>query len=54
MDSITHLFYGGVIAAAIAPRGHRGAALLAGAALNTRPDLDDCPLMRSDGPAEHR
>lgn len=44
MDSITHLFYGGAIAAAIAPRGHRRAALLAGAALNTLPDLDVIPL----------
>ncbi len=44
MDSITHLFYGGAIAAAIAPKGHRRAALLAGAALNTLPDLDVIPL----------
>ncbi len=44
MDSITHLFYGGVIAAAIAPRAHRRAALLAGMALNTLPDLDVVPL----------
>jgi inner membrane protein len=40
MDSITHLFLGGAIAAAIAPAKHRRAALLAGAALNTLPDLD--------------
>lgn len=40
MDSITHLFLGGAIAAAIAPSKHRRAALLAGAALNTLPDLD--------------
>ena len=44
MDSITHLFYGGAIAAAIAPPRHRRAALLAGAALNTLPDLDVIPL----------
>ncbi len=44
MDSITHLFYGGVIAAAIAPREHRRAALLAGMAINTLPDLDVIPL----------
>lgn len=44
MDSITHLFYGGAIAAAIAPAQHRRAALLAGAALNTLPDLDVIPL----------
>ncbi|MDR6839854.1 metal-dependent hydrolase [Pseudoxanthomonas sacheonensis] len=40
MDSLTHLFLGGAIAAAIAPAKHRRAALLAGAALNTLPDLD--------------
>ena len=40
MDSLTHLFLGGAIAAAIAPARHRRAALLAGAALNTLPDLD--------------
>ena len=40
MDSITHLFLGGAIAAAIVPARHRRAALLAGAALNTLPDLD--------------
>ncbi len=50
MDSITHLFYGGVIAAAIAPKQHRRAALLAGMALNTLPDLDVLPLMFSDDP----
>ena len=40
MDSITHLFLGGSIAAVIAPARHRRAAVLAGAALNTLPDLD--------------
>jgi inner membrane protein len=50
MDSITHLFYGGVIAAAIVPARHRRAALLAGAALNTLPDLDVFPLALSDNP----
>jgi inner membrane protein len=50
MDSITHLFYGGVIAAAIAPKQHRRAALVAGMALNTLPDLDVLPLMFSDDP----
>ncbi|MEP6633361.1 MAG: metal-dependent hydrolase [Luteimonas sp.] len=44
MDSLTHLFYGAAIAAAIAPARHRRAALLAGAALNTLPDLDVIPL----------
>lgn len=50
MDSVTHLFYGGVIAAAIAPKQHRRAALLAGMALNTLPDLDVLPLLLSDDP----
>jgi inner membrane protein len=50
MDSITHLFYGGVIAAAIAPPRHRRAALLAGAALNTLPDLDVLPLAFCNDP----
>lgn len=50
MDSITHLFFGGVIAAAIAPKANRRAALLAGMALNTLPDLDVFPLMLSDDP----
>lgn len=52
MDSITHLFYGGAIAAAIAPARHRRAALLAGAALNTLPDLDVIPLRFADPVAE--
>ena len=50
MDSITHLFLGGAIAAAIAPAAQRRAALLAGAALNTLPDLDVLPLLLSDDP----
>jgi len=50
MDSITHLFLGGAIAAAIAPARHRRAALLAGAALNTLPDLDVFPLALCDDP----
>ena len=50
MDSITHLFLGGAIAAAIAPPAQRRAALLAGAALNTLPDLDILPLLLSDDP----
>jgi inner membrane protein len=44
MDSITHLFLGGAIAAAIAPAKHRRIALLAGAALNSLPDVDVIPL----------
>jgi inner membrane protein len=50
MDSITHLFYGGAIAAAISPRAHRRAALFAGMALNTLPDLDVLPLALCDDP----
>lgn len=50
MDSITHLFLGGAIVAAIAPARHRRAALLAGAALNTLPDLDVLPLALFDDP----
>jgi inner membrane protein len=40
MDSITQMLLGASVAAAIAPSGHRRAALLAGAALGTLPDLD--------------
>lgn len=50
MDSITHLFVGGALAAALAPASQRRAALLAGAALNSLPDLDVLPLMLSDDP----
>ncbi|MGH8076037.1 MAG: metal-dependent hydrolase [Lysobacter sp.] len=50
MDSLTHLFLGGAIAAAIAPPQHRRAALLAGALLNSLPDLDVLPLLLSDDP----
>ena len=50
MDSTTHLFLGGAIVAAIAPARHRRAALLAGAALNTLPDLDVLPLALCDDP----
>ena len=50
MDSLTHLFYGATICAAIAPAKHRRAALLAGAALNTLPDLDVLPLLLLDDP----
>lgn len=44
MDSITQILLGGAVAAAIAPAAHRRAALLAGAALGTLPDLDSLPL----------
>lgn len=40
MDSFTQLLLGASVAAAIAPATHRRAALLAGAALGTLPDLD--------------
>ena len=50
MDSLTHLFVGGAIAAAIAPASQRRAALLAGAAINTLPDLDVLPLFLTDDP----
>ena len=40
MDSLSQLMLGGAVAAAIAPPVHRRAALLAGAALGTLPDLD--------------
>jgi inner membrane protein len=40
MDSVTQLLLGASVAAAVAPPGHRRAALLAGAALGTLPDLD--------------
>lgn len=50
MDSITHLFAGGAIAAALAPASQRRAALLAGAALNSLPDIDVLPLLLSDDP----
>jgi inner membrane protein len=40
MDSLSQIVLGGAVAAAIAPMGHRRAALLAGAALGTLPDLD--------------
>lgn len=44
MDSLTQILLGGAIAAAIAPPRHRRAALLAGAALGTLPDLDSLPI----------
>ena len=51
MDSLSQIVLGGALAAAIAPPGHRRAALLAGAALGTLPDLDGLPLaLLSDDP----
>ncbi len=50
MDSLSQIVLGGALAAAIAPAGHRRAALLAGAALGTLPDLDALviPLLTND------
>ncbi|MGH8082666.1 MAG: metal-dependent hydrolase [Lysobacter sp.] len=50
MDSLTQIVLGAALSAAIAPAGHRRAALLAGAALGTLPDLDVIPvnLLTSD------
>jgi inner membrane protein len=45
MDSITHLFLGGAIAAAMAPKKHLRSAILAGAVINSLPDLDVVPLL---------
>jgi len=44
MDSLTQIVLGAAVAAAIAPPQHRRAALLAGAALGTLPDLDALPI----------
>ena len=54
MDSITHLFLGGAIAAAMAPAGQRRKAILAGAAINSLPDIDVVPLASlSNDPVVH-
>jgi inner membrane protein len=44
MDSLSQIVLGAAVAAAVAPVGHRRAALLAGAALGTLPDLDFIPI----------
>ncbi|ALN84454.1 hypothetical protein LC55x_1163 [Lysobacter capsici] len=44
MDSLTQIVLGAALSAAIAPAKHRRAALLAGAALGTLPDLDVIPV----------
>ena len=44
MDSLTQIVLGAAVVAAVAPARHRRAALLAGAALGTLPDLDSIPL----------
>ena len=54
MDSLTQIVLGGALAATVAPPGHRRAALLAGAALGTLPDLDVLPVgWLTDDPVEH-
>ena len=45
MDSLSQIVLGGAIAATIVPARHRRAALLAGAALGTLPDLDSLPIL---------
>lgn len=45
MDSVTQIVLAASLTAAIAPANNRRAALLAGAALGTLPDLDSLPLM---------
>ncbi|NDK38270.1 metal-dependent hydrolase [Pseudoxanthomonas gei] len=45
MDSLSQIVLGAALAGAIAPAAHRRAALLAGAALGTLPDLDSLPIM---------
>lgn len=44
MDSLSQIVLGGALAAAVVPPAHRRAALLAGAALGTLPDLDSLPI----------
>src|SRR5690606_21371334 len=44
MDSLSQLLLGASVAAAVVPAGHRRAAMLAGAALGTLPDLDSLPI----------
>ncbi|MCD9032683.1 metal-dependent hydrolase [Luteimonas sp. Y-2-2-4F] len=45
MDSLTQILLGASVAAAVVPARHRRAAMAAGAALGTLPDLDSFPLM---------
>ena len=44
MDSISQLLLGAAVAGAVVPATHRRAAMLAGAALGTLPDLDSLPV----------
>lgn len=48
MDSVTHIFLGGVVAALAVPARDRRRALFAGAVLNTLPDLDVVALALLD------
>lgn len=51
MDSLTQIVLGASVAAAIVPAAHRRAALAAGAALGTLPDLDGIPIaLMTDDP----
>jgi len=45
VDSLSQMVLGGAVAGAIAPPRHRRAALVAGAALGTLPDLDSLPIL---------
>lgn len=49
MDSLSQIVLGAAVAAAVAPARHRRAAMLAGAALGTLPDLDSLPIMLFTG-----
>ena len=44
MDSLTQILLGASVAGAVVPVAHRRAAMLAGAALGTLPDLDSFPI----------
>ena len=44
MDSLSQLLLGAAVAGAVVPATHRRAAMLAGAALGTLPDLDSFPI----------
>ena len=51
MDSLSQLLLGAAVAGAVVPAAHRRAAMLAGAALGTLPDLDSFPIaMVTDDP----
>ncbi len=51
MDSLTQIVLGASVAAAVVPAAHRRAALAAGAALGTLPDLDGLPIaLMTDDP----